>query len=937
MWRWLLGFKVCGGDSATELRQEEGEALRHGLDCAFTEDRVDWPRILGALHDVSLNYSHSSVMITAGQLYAQLEGDRERDPAADGCWIGVFTVKLVVVLLTLHHEKIFLEGVHDDRLQAGFQHLKDVSLVHLLRSPFAFSLLQALSAYSQSAREACPLLQGPPGANDVPDSLISTHWATLRCMRFRGGSLASWQLSATATSSSPWCALQEPRPPAVPPSMLLRTEQEEAEIKQLLIPLWEALQEDLPRGRPSGRLVQAAGAYFQQERFSCAEVEAAAALVIAWAKLIPADQAVMAVDESLRSLRFPQAVFTRWPIWELMGRLSPAPRGWSSTKGFRANLCLSFEPCKRTVAFYKKRRRTLEHLDCPAPSRMRFTYRSGVLRLENSLMELAEESDGLLLLPELRLFDLSKSLQRVLPQEFHHAKRFIEQRIVTPKDLPLKLGWDGVQINSREHQRRHGDTFLEPSRLGKRRQTRNHAGASVYFLVLESTSRAAFEALCPRTMAFLRRQHAKPRPVHFAPKGVQEGRTFRVADLTLLHSLFSGTAANMLAALSGFSYDDQRDSDRRASWQCQTVLAGVPEERLIWRIAQRHGYRTLFGSTACNGLLGTRYCLHHLKQFDRVVPSLEVDPNCYSQNEWHQLLTDRNGNRGCVGEKRPHQHVLDYALRFQEIHADVPIFAYLHLETTHESQDALQLLDQALVEHLEGLARLPLEAQPVVVLAGDHGPATQCDESFPLVTVLMPEVRFPDEGCRGGSSNCGLPKLPENISRSLRRHYQDHGKAWRSYWWNLEYNRFLITSWYDLYATFWHLISGENPKGEAQNRFQPDTPDQWAQSLLVKGSKERTCTQAGVPLWHCTCARSWEGWCPLAHRGQEEVSKRALAEAQRTMEAAARKLRIDSSMCRPQTPLGGAGDGGVGVADGCGVGPWGDGARFLVHFPECCL
>eukprot|EP00913_Durusdinium_trenchii_P026079 g24465.t1 len=418
--------------------------------------------------------------------------------------------------------------------------------------------------------------------------------------------------------------------------------------------------------------------------------------------------------------------------------------------------------------------------------------------------ELAEESDGLLLLPELRLFDLSKSLQRVLPQdpvgrgeesqEFHHAKRFIEQRIVTPKDLPLKLGWDGVQINSREHQRRHGDTFLEPSRLGKRRQTRNHAGASVYFLVLESTSRAAFEALCPRTMAFLRRQHAKPRPVHFAPKGVQEGRTFRVADLTLLHSLFSGTAANMLAALSGFSYDDQRDSDRRASWQCQTVLAGVPEERLIWRIAQRHGYRTLFGSTACNGLLGTRYCLHHLKQFDRVVPSLE------------------------------------------EIHADVPIFAYLHLETTHESQDALQLLDQALVEHLEGLARLPLEAQPVVVLAGDHGPATQCDESFPLVTVLMPEVRFPDEGCRGGSSNCGLPKLPENISRTT-----------------------------------------------------------------AGGSKERTCTQAGVPLWHCTCARSWEGWCPLAHRGQEEVSKRALAEAQRTMEAAARKLRIDSSMCRPQT------------------------------------
>eukprot|EP00913_Durusdinium_trenchii_P008762 g8228.t1 len=165
--------------------------------------------------------------------------------------------------------------------------------------------------------------------------------------------------------------------------MLLRTEQEEAEIKQLLIPLWEALQEDLPRGRPSGRLVQAAGAYFQQERFSCAEVEAAAALVIAWAKLIPADQAVMAVDESLRSLRFPQAVFTRWPIWELMGRLSPAPRGWSSTKGFRANLCSSAPPehrwrVRRVCGWIRSRPWSprLEHLDCPAPSRMRFTYRA---------------------------------------------------------------------------------------------------------------------------------------------------------------------------------------------------------------------------------------------------------------------------------------------------------------------------------------------------------------------------------------------------------------------------------------------------------------------------------------------------------------------------------------------------------------------------------
>lgn len=40
-------------------------------------------------------------------------------------------------------------------------------------------------------------------------------------------------------------------------------------------------------------------------------------------------------------------------------------------------------------------------------------------------------------------------------------------------------------------------------------------------------------------------------------------------------------------------------------------------------------------------------------------------------------------------------------MRFQEIHADVPIFAYLHLETTHESQEALQLLAAWLSSHNE--------------------------------------------------------------------------------------------------------------------------------------------------------------------------------------------------------------------------------------------
>lgn len=40
---------------------------------ASRQDRVDWPRILGALHDVSLNYSHSSAGVP-GEGWGWIEG-----------------------------------------------------------------------------------------------------------------------------------------------------------------------------------------------------------------------------------------------------------------------------------------------------------------------------------------------------------------------------------------------------------------------------------------------------------------------------------------------------------------------------------------------------------------------------------------------------------------------------------------------------------------------------------------------------------------------------------------------------------------------------------------------------------------------------------------------------------------------------------------------
>ncbi|CAE7946080.1 HERC1, partial [Symbiodinium sp. KB8] len=188
---------------------------------------------------------------------------------------------------------------------------------------------------------------------------------------------------------------------------------------------------------------------------------------------------------------------------------------------------------------------------------------------------------------------------------------YVVQRAVSVEELPVRLGWEGMRISSPIH--RFGDVHIEPQRLGPRKRARrsrlpfgfSDRRASVYILIVESASRTAFEAFCPKTMAFLRRQSRLERPVQLPVRADEESpnsRKWRVVDLALFHALYGGTVANMVPALTGFSFDMAKDSERRAGWRCETVLEGIPEERLLWNIAKKHGYKTLFGATGCNGL-----------------------------------------------------------------------------------------------------------------------------------------------------------------------------------------------------------------------------------------------------------------------------------------------------------------------------------------------
>ncbi|CAE6921723.1 HERC1 [Symbiodinium sp. CCMP2592] len=905
---WILATVLCWGSPEIDRDEDLVERqvlLQHGgpLSCEFTEDPVDWPSLLAALRGVAANFSHSSVMITAVQLQEHFEADKGRDVRLDGCFLGLLAVRLMSVYVSGAHHHMFLRASQDWMVHQGFNDFMALPFVNVLKSPFVHSTVAALGAYSRQTREACPALRGPPG---IQSEWEAKQFGHLWCFMTEGSPPMVMKVQG-ANLASPWCGVQEPLAPASPYTGFVRRASDE-QATRVLQPLWQAAEEALSQRRPTRRLAVATHAYFSQQTVACAEAEATASLAAAWIGQLPHMFAVRRAQDSLKDLSFLQATYTRWPVWDLMMQMAARPTA-GLTDGLQPSSCISLEPCRRTVTFYRRLRMQLgsELLECPeASDALALSYRHGLLRLESNYSELIRLRGNNL--PELLLLDITRVLQRMGMEDMENShawvSKYVVQRAVSVEELPVRLGWEGMRISSPIH--RFGDVHIEPQRLGPRKRARrsrlpfgfSDRRASVYILIVESASRTAFEAFCPKTMAFLRRQSRLERPVR-ADEESPNSRKWRVVDLALFHALYGGTVANMVPALTGFSFDMAKDSERRAGWRCETVLEGIPEGRLLWNIAKKHGYKTLFGATGCNGFLGTRYCRKWLGQFDRVVPSLEIDPNCHSQHEWRAMMLERKGKRGCIGGKRPSEHLLDYFLRFQEIHSDGPVFAYLHLEASHESQHALQLLDEALAAHLEGLSRLPPEARPLLVLAGDHGPPNECDEKSPLVSFLVPEARLPDVGCGGLLTNCGLPHLQSNLTGTLRGAAEENARLWRRYMWNLEQNRFVISSWYDVYATLRHIISGKDPGGAAQNELQWDAPDHRARSLLSKLPRRRTCTQAGVPEWHCGCARTWVGYCPLSKRGQWAIAVRALEEVNQLVEAAGPKFRVDSSVCRP--------------------------------------
>ena len=148
-------------------------------------------------------------------------------------------------------------------------------------------------------------------------------------------------------------------------------------------------------------------------------------------------------------------------------------------------------------------------------------------------------------------------------------------------------------------------------------------------------------------------------------------------------------------------------------------------------------------------------------------------------------------------------------------------------EISHDSFHAVQLIDEDLLHFLMEFNRKGYLNNTLLILLGDHGwrygefrqtVQGKLEERLPLFTMTFP--------------------------RWFKKRYPTLAK-------NLKTNTERLTSWFDVYATFNHLLEYPN---------KPNTKH--GLSLLTEVPAERSCKDASVPQHWCPCVQ----WSAVDHQ-----------------------------------------------------------------------
>ncbi|KAI9587577.1 hypothetical protein GQX74_003423 [Glossina fuscipes] len=280
------------------------------------------------------------------------------------------------------------------------------------------------------------------------------------------------------------------------------------------------------------------------------------------------------------------------------------------------------------------------------------------------------------------------------------------------------------------------------------------------------------------------------------------------------------TFPNLMAILTGFNLTDtQKVCQPHLSW-------GLSNCSTLFKTLRQQGFTTAFAEDECD-----------INTFNFGKAGFRHEPTDYYQRPLLLAMEDRlmylkrYGSRFCVGHKRYAEYIYDFGLEFAERYLGKTIFGLFWINSvSHNSWRGPLAIEERILGYLQELHTKRILEHNVVVFFSDHGSrwgylrnrkSGFIEERLPMFFIWLPKW--------------------------FKKCYPEAGAA-------LKQNKHRLTSPYDFHATLKHLSVLAQGKGFSTLQKMPAPQGcVTCQSLLKSIPVDRSCSQAGIEDYWCTC------------------------------------------------------------------------------------
>uniref|UniRef100_A0A1B0AG14 Sulfatase N-terminal domain-containing protein n=1 Tax=Glossina pallidipes TaxID=7398 RepID=A0A1B0AG14_GLOPL len=291
-------------------------------------------------------------------------------------------------------------------------------------------------------------------------------------------------------------------------------------------------------------------------------------------------------------------------------------------------------------------------------------------------------------------------------------------------------------------------------------------------------------------------------------------------ELSGYNKIGDNTFPNLMAILTGFNLSDtQKICQPRLSW-------GLSNCSTLFKTLRQQGFTTAFAEDECG-----------INTFNFGKAGFRHEPTDYYQRPLLLALEDRlmyqkhYGSRFCISQKRYAEYIYDFGLEFAERHLGKTIFGLFWINSvSHNSWHGPLAIQERILGYLQELHAKRIFEHNVVVFFSDHGSRWGYLRNR-----------------KSGFIEERLPMFFMWLPKWFKKCYPEADAALRQ-------NKHRLTSPYDFHATLKHL--SVLAQGKSPTTLQTLPAPQGCltcQSLLKSIPEDRSCSQAGIEDYWCTC------------------------------------------------------------------------------------